>query len=192
MPTSEPHDQDLVVRAAAGDAAAVAELYLRHAGAAHRAAAAVAPNAHDAADAVSEAFARVLTAMRAGRLGPPVRFRAYLVTASRHAALDLARLADRTRPTGQLEDLDRAASGPQPLDVVLEAADAAVVGAAFRSLPGRWREVLWLLDVDGLAPRQAARLLGLSPNGTSQLAMRARAALRSRYHQVRLDSPARA
>lgn len=190
MPSRHARDRDLVARAGAGDATAMAELYRRHAGAAHRVAEAVTQNPHDAADAVSESFARVLDALRAGRLGTEVHFRAYLVTSSRHAAIDLVRAAERTRPTERLEDLDGAAPGPA--DGVLAAADAALVGMAFRGLSERWRRVLWLIEVDGLAPRHAGAVLGLSPNGTAQLAVRARAALRSRYRASLLEAAPRA
>lgn len=190
MPAPQDPDRELLARAAGGDAAAVTELYRRHAGAALRAARSVTQNQDDAADAVSESFARMLQSLQAGRLGLEVQFRAYLVTASRRAAIDLVRSADRTRPTGRLEELDMTAGGPQPPDRLMAAADASLVGMAFRSLPGRWREVLWLTEVDGLAPKQAAVVLGLSANGTAQLALRARAALRSRYHQQAQEAPA--
>ena len=162
------------------------ELYRRHSAAALRVAEAVTQNPHDAADAVSESFTRVLQSLRAGRLGIDVQFRPYLLAASRHAAIDLVRSADRARPTGRLDELDGPAGGPQPADGILAASDATLVALAFQSLPGRWREVLWLTEVDGLAPRQAAVQLGLSPNGVSQLAFRARAALRRRFLQVQL------
>ena len=191
MPAHQDPDRELVARAASGDAPAVAELYRRHARAALRAARSVTQNHDDAADAVSESFARMLQSLQAGRLGLEVQFRAYLVTASRRAAIDLVRSADRTRPTGQLEELDMTAGGPQPPDRLMAAADASLVGTAFRSLPGRWREVLWLTEVDGLAPKQAALLLGLSANGTAQLALRARAGLRSRYQQAQEAPPVR-
>lgn len=180
MPSRHALDRELVARAGSGDAGAMAELYRRHAGAALRVAEAVTQNPHDAADAVSESFARVLDALRAGRLGSEVHFRAYLLSASRHAAIDLLRATDRTRPTERVEDLDGAA-GAQPSDRLLAAAEATLVGTAFQSLSRRWRQVLWLIEVDGLTPTHAGALLGLSPNGTAQLAFRARAALRSRY-----------
>lgn len=78
MPAHHDPDRELVARAASGDAAAVTELYRRHAGAALQAARSVTQNPDDAADAVSESFARTLQALQAGRLGLEVQFRAYL------------------------------------------------------------------------------------------------------------------
>lgn len=190
MPTRHAVDRELVARAGAGDGVAMAELYRRHARSALRVAEAVTQNPHDAADAVSESFARVLDALRSGRLGSEVHFRSYLLAASRHAAIDLIRAAGRTRPTERLEDLDGAA-GAQPSDRLLAAAEAALVGRAFRGLSKRWRRVLWLIEVDGLTPTHAGALLGLSPNGTAQLATRARAALRSRYRASQQETPSR-
>src|SRR5439155_953894 len=73
-------DAQLVERVIAGFDDAFDELYRRHANSAWRLAQAVTNNSHDAADAVSEAFARVLQAVRAGRLedGGAVRPRAGL------------------------------------------------------------------------------------------------------------------
>ena len=181
------YERELVTAAAGGDATAVAELYRRHAAAAHRLAETVTRNPHDAADAVSESFTRVLQTLRGGQLSVDVHFRSYLLTACRHAAIDLVRAAARAQPTSELEVLDRPAGGPQPADRILAAVDATHVASAFQSLSGRWREVLWLTEVDGLAPRDAAARLGLSPNGASQLAFRARAALRNRFLEVQLE-----
>ena len=61
--------------------------------------------------------------------------------------------------------------------------DSAVVARAFAELPLRWQSVLWLTEVEALPPREAADVLGLSPNNVSQLAVRARDRLRERYLQ---------
>jgi hypothetical protein len=63
-------------------------------------------------------------------------------------------------------------------------AETALVSQAFADLPERWRSVLWLTEVEGMAPREAAEVLGLSANGAAQLAVRARAGLRERYLQA--------
>ena len=56
-----------------------------------------------------------------------------------------------------------------------------VEAAAFRSLPERWRSVLWLTYVERLDPDEVGTILGVSDNGLAQLALRARAGLRERY-----------
>jgi RNA polymerase sigma factor (sigma-70 family) len=178
----------LVDRVIAGFDDAFDELYRRHANAAWRLGQAVTGNSHDAADAVSEAFARVLQAVRAGRLEDGEAFRSYLLTATRHAALDGIRRGGRTRGAGDDELSTVAAAGPGPVEKLTGAEDAGLVAEAFRGLPERWRSVLWLTEVEGIATKDAADQLGLTPNGTAQLAVRARAGLRERFLQAHVKA----
>ncbi|HEV7888527.1 MAG TPA: sigma-70 family RNA polymerase sigma factor, partial [Acidimicrobiales bacterium] len=170
-------DADLAERAAAGDTTAFGELYRRHAPMAWRVAYTVTSNREDAADAVSDAFTRVLQALPAGRLRDGGSFRAYLLTTTRRAGIDTAR--KRNRPLRA-----DAITPANPTEHLLDAADSALVAAAFRGLPERWRSVLWLTEVEQIPAKEAAPLLGLSPNGVAQLAVRARNGLRERYLQA--------
>ena len=183
-------DAVLVDRVIAGFDDAFDELYRRHANAAWRLGQAVTGNAHDAADAVSEAFARVLQAVRDGRLDDGAAFRSYLLTATRNAALDVLRRQGRTE-TADHEQLEDASPASIPADRVSEAADAVIVAQAFRNLPERWRSVLWLTEVEGVPTKDAAEQLGISANGAAQLAVRARAGLRERYLQAHVRNHAR-
>src|SRR5688572_19128515 len=159
-------DAVLVDRVIAGFDDAFDELYRRHANAAWRLGQAVTGNSHDAADAVSEAFARVLQAVRAGRLEDGAAFRSYLLTATRNAALDGIRRQSTTKPADN-DDLDTAdVTSATPADKLAGHEDAALVAEAFRNLPERWRSVLWLTEVEGVATKDAADQLGLTPNGT--------------------------
>ena len=92
---SDVSDAELASRASKGDSPAFEELYRRHAPAAWRIAYAVACNSDDAADAVSEAFTKVLTGLSAGGLDDVASFRSYLLTATRHCAIDLRRRVNR-------------------------------------------------------------------------------------------------
>ena len=179
-------DAELAQGAAAGDSQAFDELYRRHADAAWRVAYSVTGNREDAADAVAEAFTRMLSALNAGRLADLDRFRPYLLATTRNAAIDVLRRTGRVHPT----DTELADPGAPlslgPSERLLEGLDTALVAAAFRSLPERWRSVLWLTEVEGMAPAEAAGLLGLSANGAAQLAVRARAGLRQRFLQAHL------
>jgi RNA polymerase sigma factor (sigma-70 family) len=177
-------DGDLAVKAAQGDREAFEELYRRHARTAMRVAYRVTGNIHDASDAVSEAFARVMQALPQGRLDQPSRFRPYLMSATRHAAVDVLRRSGRQVPSdGDLEPAQTFAGPPEKL---IDAADSSMVALAFRDLPERWRSVLWLTEVEAIPAREAAPMLGLSPNGVAQLAVRARNGLRERYLQAHL------
>ncbi|HYD09492.1 MAG TPA: sigma-70 family RNA polymerase sigma factor [Acidimicrobiales bacterium] len=181
-------DEVLVDRVVAGFEGDFEELYRRHSQAAWRLAQAVTGNAHDAADAVAEAFARVFKAVKVGRLADGAAFRSYLLTATRNASLDTIKKGSKARPTDD-EVLDLVESERTgPIDVVTGAGDAAMVAEAFRNLPERWRSVLWLTEVEGVATKDVAEQLGISANGAAQLAVRARAGLRERFLQAHLKA----
>jgi RNA polymerase sigma factor (sigma-70 family) len=148
-------DHVLAQRAAEGDSTAFEELYRRHAPAAWRVAYAVAGNPDDAADAVSDAFTRVFQALPQGRLHATEQFRPYLLTSTRNAALDGLRRQGRLTPTATVETLDTPSS-KDSADQVLDSVDSNLVAVAFRSLPERWRSVLWLTEVEGIPAREAA------------------------------------
>ena len=183
--TDADSDGDLTLRAARGDSVAFEELYRRHADAAWRVAYAVTGNPHDASDAVSEAFTRVFAALPAGRFPAEAPFRPYLLTATRNAAIDGVRRAGRIQPS-ELDELQFGSAASTPADAAIGALDASLVATAFLSLPERWRSVLWLTEVEGLHPRDIADMLGVSPNGAAQLAVRARAGLREQFLQAHL------
>lgn len=176
-------DQVLVEAGAAGDTSAFAELYRRHREPALRAARGVAANADDAADAVAEAFTRVFDAIASGR-APQMQFRPYLLMSVRNAAIDQRRRANRLTPAGDMGDHDGPATDAGPSDRLAGGEDSALIAEAFADLPPRWQAVLWLTEVEGRPPREAADVLGLSANNVSQLAVRARARLRERYLQA--------
>ena len=146
-------DAVLVDRVVAGFEGDFEELYKRHASTAWRVAQAVTGNAHDAADAVAEAFARVFQAVKAGRLTDASAFRAYLMTATRNASLDTLRRGGRTKATDS-DDLDKIElDATSPSDMVEGTADSAMIADAFRNLPERWRSILWLTEVEGVATK---------------------------------------
>ena len=145
-------------------------------------------------DIVAEAFARVLAAIRAGG-GPDHAFRPYLLAAVRNLANDW--IAARRRVT-VIGDLDEEAGDRSALltsgfsgDAETEAearAEARLIVRAFSRLPERWRRVLWQLEVEGKAPAEVAPVFGLSGNGVSALAMRAREGLRQAYLQEHIGT----
>ncbi|CAL8899285.1 hypothetical protein KVA01_02160 [Kocuria varians] len=181
-------DETLLTAVRQGDSSAFAELYERHRGAALAVARMHSRNESDAQDLVSEAFIRVLGLLQEGR-GPREFLRAYLVTAVSRLAADRANELSRTRP----ED-------PQPYgvldrvelfdDTVVRQVDSAVVARAFASLPERWQEILWYLEVEGRRPRQVASVVGAQPNAVSALGKRAREGLRAAYMQEHVSAQA--
>lgn len=173
-----PEDDDaaLILRTRAGSDEAYAELYRRYEYSAFRLARHLGRR-EEAEDVVNDAFARVLDLLQRGK-GPSESFRAYLFTTIRHESGARAKQEKRTRPTDDDAQVDSPVEfGAGRLDVF----ERESVRAAYESLPERWRNVLWALDVDGYKPQEVAASLDLSPNSVSALVYRARAGLREAY-----------
>jgi RNA polymerase sigma factor (sigma-70 family) len=183
-----PSDAELIDEVRSGEISSYGTLYERHVTAAHNLARQLSRSAAESDDLVSEAFSRVLDTLRAGR-GPDVAFRAYLLTALRHVAYDRTH---RDRRLELAEDVTEV-SGIDTEKISLQFKDTAVAGLerelaarAFAKLPERWQAVLWHTEIEGQSPAEVAPLMGLSPNGVSSLAYRAREGLRQAYLQVHL------
>jgi RNA polymerase sigma factor (sigma-70 family) len=185
---TEPTDSDLLAAVRGGDSAGFGVLYYRHGDAARRLARVLVRDPSDADDLVAEAFAKVLAALRRGR-GPEVAFRAYLLTAVRHACYDRAR---RDRRLELTEDMTRYESADQAPgdggDPSTARLDRSYAARAFARLPERWQMVLWHTEVEGEKPASIAPMLGLSPNAVAALACRARERLRQMYLQEHLHA----
>ena len=177
-------DADLISRVRGGSDAAFSVLYTRHLGAARAAARSLGASRADVDDLTSEAFTRVLSALRRGG-GPEVAFRPYLMTCVRNAFYDKGRKDGRVDVPGEVpEDVNLAL-----LNVPPDSEDARMVAAAFASLPERWQMVLWHTEVEGRPAAEVAPLLGLAPNAVAALAYRAREGLRQAYLQAHLQLP---
>ncbi|MFL6118196.1 sigma-70 family RNA polymerase sigma factor [Actinophytocola sp.] len=183
-----PSDAELIEAVRKGTVSAYGALYERHVAAAYNLARQLARSPAEADDLVSESFAKVLDTLRAGR-GPDSAFRAYLLTALRHTAYDKTR---RERKL-ELSDDVSTVSGVSAAAVSQEFDDPAVAdlerslaAQAFQRLPERWQAVLWHTEIEGQSPQEVAPILGLTPNGVSALAYRAREGLRQAYLQVHL------
>jgi RNA polymerase sigma factor (sigma-70 family) len=183
LDAEEVSDAQLITAARGGDLCAFEILYRRHVAAARNRARQVAQSPAEVDDLVSEAFAKVLEALRAGR-GPDTAFRAYLLTTLRNVRYDKHRRDRRIEYSGDLSDVD---PGVPFVDPVLMRLEASLIAKAFASLPERWQTVLWHTEVEGETPAQIAPILGLTPNGVSALAYRAREGLRQAYLQMHLS-----
>jgi RNA polymerase sigma factor (sigma-70 family) len=176
-------DADLLRAAGGGASDAFAELYRRHATAAHDLARGLTGNPDDAADAVAEAFTNVLAHLSAHRVEIR-KFRSYLLTAVRHAAVDMAGARRHDVSIPDADAFTAPAVDDEPAQATIDTESRRLLTEAFGDLPERWRKVLWLTEVERRPPREAARHLGLEPNNVSQLAARARARLHALYLQA--------
>lgn len=164
----------------AGDRAALAELWSRHVDVG-RAYARSLTTRFDPDDLVAEAFLRIIRATRTGS-GPTGAFRAYLLTVIRNTASNRGS-REREYP---VEDPSQFGEMPvaDPADAALTADRPAL--DAFGELPERWRDALWLSEVEGLTAREVGAALGISANSAAALTYRAREGLRQTFIQQRL------
>lgn len=184
--TAVPDDDWLIKAVRGGNIAAYGGLYVRHVGAAYNLARQLTRSAIEVDDLVSEAFSKVLSSLQVGR-GPDSAFRAYLLTALRHTAYDKTR---RDRKVELTEDVttvvNPALVSVQFDDTASAGLDNELVAKAFARLSERWQMVLWLTEVEGKSPAEVGPKLGLTANGASALAYRARERLRQAYLQEHL------
>ena len=168
-------DTELIVRAREGDSPAYGVLWKRHWHAARGMAASI-TGRFEPDDLASEAFARILKAVEKGS-GPRSGFRAYLATTIRNVAIDWS----RRKTTPNIEDPDSVEDWTYSEVTALNRIDRQTIAQAFYALPDSWQEVLWYTEVEDMAPRDVAPLLGLTPNAVSALAFRAREGLRQAW-----------
>jgi len=171
----------LLVRLRAGEDSAFGELFSRHSSAVYRLALGLVNDRSEADDLTAEAFFRVLQAIRRGS-GPVDNVRGYLLIVARRVAWEWS-MRRRDVPVSDEELTHRA---PASFDTVSALPERNLIRRAFRSLPERWRKVLWKMEVEGERPAAVATNFGLSPNATAALARRARQGLRAAYLQAHL------
>lgn len=185
-------DAELIADVRAGTIASYGTLYERHSGAAHNLARQLARSSSEADDLVSEAFAKVLDTLRGGK-GPDTAFRAYLLTALRHTAYDRTRKERRVDLNEDMTDVGGAVGEALTVpfsDTAVAGLERTMAAKAFARLPERWQAVLWHTEIEQQSPAEVAPLLGLTANGVSALAYRAREGLRQAYLQVHLQENA--
>ncbi len=171
---SEHSDPELLDLSRQGDETAFAELWERHSRAGTAAARAIAPRL-DADDLVSGAYLKIFEMLRAGK-GPTGAFRPYLYRVISSLAADTHR-----SPEISSDELDTVPDLTETDPWEDGAFDLNAATRAFESLPERWQAALWYSEVEGLAPRHIAPLLGLSANGVSALCARAKEGLQSAW-----------
>jgi len=176
VPVGMP-DHALLTRARDGDGEAFEALYRRHHRAAARAAHSYSSRTQLAEDAVQEAFMRILQATQEGG-GPKTEFRAYLATTVRHVIAGWTR-GERTILTDELEKL--AGEDTRDSNRPESRLRWQLLTKAFKSLPTRWQEALWLGEVEGVAPAELAERWNMSANSAAALSYRAREGLRTAW-----------
>lgn len=180
---AQASDSDLIQGVRAGTSGCQESLYQRHKQVALAVAYRHTDNPSEAEDIVSDAFLRVFSCIARGT-GPSEFFRAYLLTTVSREAFGRNNAAKRELATDEIADFE---CGDPQSDEIMQRTESRIVIRAFKSLPERWRAVLWYNEVDGLPPREIATILGIAPNAVSALAVRAREGLRESYLSAHLS-----
>jgi RNA polymerase sigma-70 factor, ECF subfamily len=138
---------------------------------------------HVAEDLLEETWLRLVTHAR--RLRPDTRLGPWLFTVARnlHVSHCRARLLEDSYATSLLGLWPCGVPSRSPLEAV-EATEAQQrLATALASLPTVYREALLLVGVEGLRPREAAEVCGVSPEVMRQRVSRARARLARRLDE---------
>src|SRR3954469_24115677 len=133
-----------------------------------------------AEDLLEETWLRLVT--HAPRLRPDTRLAPWLFTVARnlHVSHCRARLLEDSYATALLGLWPSGVPSQSPVDAI-EATEARQrLATALASLPTVYREALVLVGVEGLRPREAAEVCGVSPEVMRQRLSRARARLAHR------------
>lgn len=168
-------EAELIHQLRSGVTEAYAELWRRN----HRAARSFAHrmSAEHADDLTSQAFLVVYQQITIKGGGPRSSFLSYLFAVIRNESIALRRSAETLTTDGHIDRVD-------DRDVLLEVenrAQAKTLLEAFRALPERWQQALWLCGVVEEDRTSVAAKLGLTPNGVAALYLRARGGLLQQY-----------
>ena len=179
---------DLVRKAAAGDTGALDRLLMRAQEVAWRFSTSVCGHADDAEDAMQEAL--IKTYRHVGRIREPEAFRPWLYRTVRNACL-MGRRKRVGEPT-RLQSLDevlQAPGGPirpdaphpgkNPEQLAVNAGLRRRLRKALRALPGPYRAVVFLREMEGLSTREVAKVMGISEDNVKARLHRARVQLQA-------------
>jgi RNA polymerase sigma factor (sigma-70 family) len=183
--TADISDGRLLVRLRDGHGDSFGELVDRHRAAAMSVARRALPgDAASAEDAVEDAVAATLSAIRNGH-GPELDFRPYFLAATRTAAI---RISGRRLATSSSKDT-RFTDGSE-FATVEAAHELTVLNECFHRLRPAWRHVLWQVDVDGVPSPTVADQLGVSRRAVDAVCQRARRHLARDYvaHLLPVDT----
>ncbi|MCL2736451.1 MAG: hypothetical protein FWD75_07455 [Propionibacteriaceae bacterium] len=150
-------DEELFENTRNGSIAAFEELWQRHS--VFGLVAANALTDGDGDDVNTQAWARILMDIRAGA-HPHTAFRPYLYSCVLQAV---------TGPHSPSDDI------------------GSRMGEAFSTMPARWQEVLWYLDVERMNPDDVTFLTGLSPEIVASTQKRARMGLSNAWLKTNAD-----
>jgi RNA polymerase sigma-70 factor, ECF subfamily len=191
---SEPTDYELLRRAAEGERQAFELVYHRYHQIVYRFARAMTGRPDAAEDVTQEVFIALIKELP--RYDPArAAFTTYLYGIARNLSRDRWRRTQR-RLVLEAIGLEQRSTTDDPFDLIERAQAATQVHRALRGLPLRYREVIILCDLHGLAYAEAALVVRSSVGSVRARLHRARQLLRQRLSRLfepaaaRQDSPA--
>jgi RNA polymerase sigma-70 factor, ECF subfamily len=191
---SEPADYELLRRAAEGERQAFELVYHRYHQVVYRFARAMTGGPDAAEDVTQEVFIALIKELP--RYDPArAGFTTYLYGIARNLSRDRWRRTQR-RLALEAIGLEKRSTTDDPLDLIERAQAATQIHRALRGLPLRYREVIILCDLHGLAYAEAALVVRSSVGSVRARLHRARQLLRQRLSRLfepaaaRQDSPA--
>lgn len=192
----DPTDADLLRRAASGDRQAFELIYRRYHQAVYRFARAMTGSLEVAEDVTQEVFVALINELPRYD-STRAAFTTYLYGIARNLSRNQWRREQRRLSLERIGlEINRSTS--DPLNRLEDAEAAAAVRRALQALPLRYRELIILCDLHGLAYAEAAVVVRASVGAVRARLHRARHLLRERLRRVlqrttsnRRNSPAR-
>jgi RNA polymerase sigma-70 factor, ECF subfamily len=179
---SDATDYDLLRRAAGGERQAFELVYRRYHQVVYRYARAMTSRADAAEDVTQEVFIALIKELP--RYDPArAEFTTYLYGIARNLSRDRWRRAQR-RLSLESISLERRRTTDDPFHLLERAQAAAQVHRALRALPLRYREVIILCDLHGLAYAEAALVVRSSVSAVRARLHRARHLLRRKLGRL--------
>jgi len=168
-------DADLVVAVRAGDTTAFGDLYRRHVQSVTRTVAAKLSGREAVADAVQDTFTKALERLDA--LRDPDKFRPWLLSIARHAAVDSRRARGWTILDGEAggRAID---GGPGPEQLAELSELVGLVNGCVGGLSGRDATAMAMVTQFGFSPTEIGAAMGLTPNAAKVMLHRARRRMR--------------
>lgn len=119
------------------------------------------PNRHDVPDLRQDVYIRVY---EAAKLSPPTSAKAFLFSTARNLLIDRVRRSRivTIKSVGDFAELNVLTEEVTPERQLTAGQELERLARAFRRLPPREREVIWLRRVDELPQKEVAQRLGIS------------------------------
>ena len=178
----EPAERELVAALRRGEPAAFDAAYDRYRSRIYGFLLRLSGSRFLAEDLCQETWLRL--ARHALRLEPDTNLGAWLFTVARNCYRSYRRFALLDRQRLHEYGLAPRPAGLSPHDQAASSESAGRLEAALQDLPLKYREVLLLVGVEGMAPEQAAALLGLSAENLRQRLHRGRAMIKHRLEDA--------